>query len=72
MQYFNFEDIKGDERFKLGPHKALMRTLEDFYGATVRLVFNPMETRTAITLTSPLTPRRSCIGWMAYQTWFCW
>lgn len=44
MQYFNFEYIKGDERFKLGPHKALMRTLEDFYGATVRLVFNPMET----------------------------
>lgn len=33
MQYFNFEYIKGDERFKLGPHKALMRTLEDFYGA---------------------------------------
>lgn len=44
MKYFNFEEIKGIERFKLGSHKALNRTLEDFYGATVRLVFNPLET----------------------------
>ena len=44
MEYLNFEDIKGIERFKSGPHKALARTLEDLYGATVRLVFNPIET----------------------------
>ena len=28
----------------LGSHKALIRTLEELYGATVRLVFNPIET----------------------------
>lgn len=44
MKYCNIEDIKGVTRFKSGPHKALMRTLEDFHGATVRLVFNPLET----------------------------
>lgn len=44
MEYLNFEDVKGIERFKSGPHKALVRTLEDLYGATVRLVFNPIET----------------------------
>ena len=43
MEYLNFEEIKGIERFKLGSHKALIRTLEDLFGATVRLVFNPLE-----------------------------
>ena len=44
MEYLNFEEIKGIERFMLGSHKALIRTLEELYGATVRLVFNPIET----------------------------
>ena len=42
MKYCNFEDIKGIELFLMGSHKALIRTLEDFYGATIRLVFNPI------------------------------
>ena len=44
MLYLNFEELKGIDHFKSGPHKALIRTLEDLFGATIRLIFNPIET----------------------------
>lgn len=44
MALKEFEEISGVKNFKRDTHKILMHTLEDFYGATVRLVFNPIFT----------------------------
>ena len=42
MEYKEFEAIANVENFKRGVHKMLQHTLEDFYGAKVRLVFSPI------------------------------